>query len=78
LLVAGRRRETLWDWAVVAYALVFSAALTFVVWMLTGNGMVTLACATWSFFSAVSGVVLAIVCQRERNEGGRDHVVACD
>jgi hypothetical protein len=82
LLAAERRRatrrETLRDWAVVAYALAFSAVLTFAVWVFTGNGIVACVCAAWSLFSAVSGVALAIVCQKERSKGGRGNVVACD
>jgi uncharacterized membrane protein len=78
LLTANRRRETIRDWVVMAYTLIFSAALTVAAWMLTGSNAVLYFCLAGLFLSAVCGVAITIVCQKEHDKGGVADVTVCD
>jgi hypothetical protein len=78
LLAANRRRETIRDWAVMAYALVFSAALTVAVWILTGSKPMLYFCLAGLFLSGVCGAATTFICQKERNKGGIADVTVCD
>jgi hypothetical protein len=78
LLAANRRRETIRDWVVMAYTLVFSAVLTVAVWMFTGSGVLLYFCLAGLILSVVCAAAITIVCQKERNKEGIADVTVCD
>jgi hypothetical protein len=77
LFAAERRREMLRDWAVMAYAIIFSSVFTVAARVFVGGNAIFYLCLSNLFLSIIGGAAITIVCQRER-KGGVADVVVCD
>jgi len=78
ILIAAQKRESKWIWVITLYAVIFSAALAFAVWVVTGSEVFVFIFSIFIFVSAVSSVIITIVCQKERSKGGRGNVAICN